>query len=101
MRAEGLRCKADQLEPCEIRCAGQRSTNFHHFLIFRMAKQLSNGTLALKFMQRKALSNGTAESGAVATPIELKRAAIVDDAAWDVGEAVRASWGIPKNGGSR
>ncbi|KDN43126.1 hypothetical protein RSAG8_06279, partial [Rhizoctonia solani AG-8 WAC10335] len=47
------------------------------------AASLSNGTLSLRFMQRGAAQRVTATT-----------ARVVDEAEWDVGPAVRATWGV-------
>ncbi|KAG8878990.1 hypothetical protein FRB97_002038 [Tulasnella sp. 331] len=54
-------------------------------------KTLSNGTLSLKFMQRRAAASGTASSDG---PVELLQAKVADEAEWDVGQAVRDAWGM-------
>lgn len=60
-------------------------------------KTLSNGTLALKFMQKAALK---AQNGS-APVVELHQAKVVDEAEWDVGKEVRQAWGLAPNGDKR
>ncbi|KAG8955894.1 hypothetical protein FRC04_006341 [Tulasnella sp. 424] len=57
-------------------------------------KTLSNGTLALKFMQKAALKS---QSGG-APVVELHKAKVADEAEWDVGLEVRRAWGLAPNG---
>ncbi|KAG8902086.1 hypothetical protein FRC00_002005 [Tulasnella sp. 408] len=57
-------------------------------------KTLSNGTLALKFMQKAALK---AQNGN-APVVELHQAKVVDEAEWDVGKEVRQAWGLAPSG---
>lgn len=60
-------------------------------------KTLSNGTLALKFMQKAALKS---QSGN-APVVELHQAKVVDEAEWDVGKEVRQAWGLAPSGEKR
>ncbi|KAG8907896.1 hypothetical protein FRB99_001755 [Tulasnella sp. 403] len=53
-----------------------------------MARPLSNGTLALKFMQRKALASDDNAR------VELTKAKVVDEAEWDIGREIREAWGL-------
>ncbi|KAG9019872.1 hypothetical protein FRB90_000002 [Tulasnella sp. 427] len=53
-------------------------------------KTLSNGTMALKFMQKAALK---AQNGEAAV-VQLHQAKVVDEAEWDVGKEVRQAWGL-------
>ncbi|KAG9034039.1 hypothetical protein FRB95_013910 [Tulasnella sp. JGI-2019a] len=54
-------------------------------------KALSNGTLSLKFMQRRATAAGAAQTDG---KVELAQAKVADDAEWDVGKQVREAWGL-------
>ncbi len=54
-------------------------------------KALSNGTLSLRFMQRKTAADSHV--------VKLEAAKVSDDAEWDVGPEIRAAWGLGmKNG---
>ncbi|KIO29223.1 hypothetical protein M407DRAFT_242691 [Tulasnella calospora MUT 4182] len=57
-------------------------------------KTLSNGTLALKFMQKAALKTQNGD----APVVQLHQAKVVDEAEWDVGKEVRQAWGLASSG---
>jgi hypothetical protein len=50
-------------------------------------KTLSTSTLSLRFMQNAQRAKSMQE-------VELEKAAVHDDAQWDVGEEVREAWGL-------
>lgn len=56
-------------------------------------KTLSTGTLSLKFMQN-------AQRAKQQQQVELERAAVKDEAEWEVPLAVRQAWGLPERGAS-
>lgn len=53
-------------------------------------KTLSNGTLSLKFMQRKANVGSSSN-------VHLIQAKVADEAEWDIGREVREAWGLNSN----
>ncbi|KAH9852973.1 hypothetical protein C2E23DRAFT_859599 [Lenzites betulinus] len=56
-------------------------------------KTLSNGTMALRFMQN-------AQRAKLQAQVELEQAKIKDDAEWSVSQDVRDAWGIGQNSSS-
>lgn len=52
-----------------------------------MSKTLSNGTLGLRFMQNALRAKQLKE-------VELQRAEVVDEAKWEVSQAVREALGL-------
>lgn len=50
-------------------------------------KTLSTSTLSLRFMQN-------AQRAKSMRGVELEKAAVYDDAQWDVGQEVREAWGL-------
>lgn len=69
------------------------STSASHPILKMSAKNISNSTLSLRFMQN-------AQRAKLQAQVEAEQSKIKDDAEWSVSQEVREAWGIGSSSAS-